>query len=196
MRGWVSIFAAGIFLIGAVSARADMAAATSPETALSADLTAAGAVPGDLRSERVEAQEAGPLDSVGSGLGGGLLDAPLAGASAVPRGPKVTALPAGPGSVSLFFVALGGVGAWHVGRSARKLHLGTVPEWYHTGGPAQVGHAVPLDLTFTPLYCRFEQPGCQRPPVLGIARGAPAPDMQSQCCLRVLAPRPPPLQAF
>ncbi len=75
--------------------------------------------------------------------------------------PEVLTLPPGPSSGSLLLWALGGFGVWHVGRSARHLQLGAVPEWYHTGGPLQVAHATPLDLDFRlaalPL-CIFEPP--------------------------------------
>jgi hypothetical protein len=76
-------------------------------------------------------------------------------------GDSVLSVPAGPGSASLFLFALGGLGAWNLGRSARKLHLGCLPEWYHSGGPRQVGHATPLDLDFhlaTAPLCRLEVP--------------------------------------
>jgi hypothetical protein len=55
-------------------------------------------------------------------------------------------LPGGPDSSALFLWALGGLGAWQLGRYTRKWHLSALPEWYHTGGPVQVGHAQRLDL--------------------------------------------------
>ena len=68
-------------------------------------------------------------------------------------------MPATPGSAALFLSAMASLGAYQLVRSARHLNLTDVPAWYHTGGPVQVGHAVPLDLTFaTPLLCRFEEP--------------------------------------
>jgi hypothetical protein len=74
---------------------------------------------------------------------------------------QIRELPPAPGSAALCLWALGGLGMWHLGRSARKIHLGTMPEWYHTGGPTQVGHVTPLDLEFNSSampICRFEAP--------------------------------------
>jgi hypothetical protein len=52
-----------------------------------------------------------------------------------------------PSSMSLFLSGLLTVGAWHIGRSAAHWHpqTGWMPEWYHTGGPVQIGTAVPFD---------------------------------------------------
>lgn len=52
-----------------------------------------------------------------------------------------------PSSIGLFLSGLMTVGAWHLGRSVGKWHphIGSLPEWYHDGGPLQVGHAVPFD---------------------------------------------------
>jgi len=70
-------------------------------------------------------------------------------------------LPPGPTSVRLALVGLATLGAWGVGRSARNLHLGHLPDWY-AADPAQVGHATALDLNFRlaalPVCC-FETPG-------------------------------------
>ena len=52
-----------------------------------------------------------------------------------------------PGSLGLFLSGLLTIGAWHAGRSVGHWHpqAGWMPEWYHTGGPIQVGHAAPFD---------------------------------------------------
>jgi hypothetical protein len=62
--------------------------------------------------------------------------------------PDAIDLPSGPDSTGLFLSALGTLGAWQLGRSARKLHLGYLPEWYHAEGPSQVGHARVAELDF------------------------------------------------
>jgi hypothetical protein len=80
-----------------------------------------------------------------------------AGASAQ----RVLTVPPGPDSTSLFFSALAGVGVWHLGKNVRKLSLSALPEWYHAGGPAQVGCATPIDLDFSlsaMQLCVFEGP--------------------------------------
>jgi hypothetical protein len=61
----------------------------------------------------------------------------------------VHALPGGPSSVSLMLCALSGLGAWRLGRGGLRATFGQTPEWYHDGGPWQVGHARALDLTFS-----------------------------------------------
>jgi len=76
-------------------------------------------------------------------------------------GPVIAPPRATPGGAGLLLWAVGGFGAWQLGRSARKLQWSALPEWYHTGGPAQIGHATPFDLGFSradmPVCC-FEQP--------------------------------------
>ena len=62
-----------------------------------------------------------------------------------------------PGSLSLFFSAMLSIGGWHLVRSARHVHLGALPEWYHTDAPAQIGHAVSFDFNYAPTaLCVFE----------------------------------------
>lgn len=78
---------------------------------------------------------------------------------------NVIELPASPGSMGLFLSGALSIGAWHLVRSARNLHFANLPEWYHSGCPDQIGHAVPfdLDLTLQPL-CEVMQPdGADRP---------------------------------
>lgn len=62
-----------------------------------------------------------------------------------PNGPTaprdVLRVPAGPDSGALFLWALGGWGAWQLGRYTRKWQASVLPEWYHTGGPRQIGQS-------------------------------------------------------
>ena len=77
----------------------------------------------------------------------------------------VKELPAGPASATLFLGAVVSMGAWQLGRSTRKLHLGPVPEWYHAGGPTQVRHASPFELNSPALAaCLFDRPVEASPP--------------------------------
>ena len=46
-----------------------------------------------------------------------------------------------PGSASLCLYALMGLGLWSAPHWIKKLHLGHIPEWYHDGGPFQIGHS-------------------------------------------------------
>lgn len=117
----------------------------------------------------------------------------------VPVG-DVLALPAGPSSIELVLCALGSLGAWHLSRSARKLSIDFAPEWYHAGGPQQVGHATPLDLDYdfgSPALCWLDVP---------VATGSLAPHpsrfvpdliqrLRQQAHVAAAVPRGPPLNS-
>ena len=107
---------------------------------------------------------------------------------------NVIQAPPAPGSAALFMWAVGGLGVWHLGRSARKIHFGDLPEWYHAGGPVQVGHATPLDLEFSTNalpVCAFAVPAGPQPILLRSWREAPL-RVDSQQFLRAVEPRGPP----
>jgi len=70
------------------------------------------------------------------------LEAPAAGQER----PEVLRLPASPDSRTLFWWALSSLGAWQLGRYSRKLHFASLPEWYHAGGPVQIGQSQRWDL--------------------------------------------------
>ena len=104
-------------------------------------------------------------------------------------------IPALPGSASLFLSAMLSLGAWQLVRSARQFDFGVFPEWYHSGGPFQVGHAVAFDLDFHALPLCFiasnaEQSGT---PILRyrVGREERAP-RERRSYLRASAPRAPP----
>ncbi len=62
-------------------------------------------------------------------------------------------------SLTLCLYVLMGVGLCKTVPSVRKISLGCIPDWYHSGGPVQVGHshAVEPDLRPVPALC-FVQP--------------------------------------
>jgi hypothetical protein len=65
-------------------------------------------------------------------------------------------------SFGLCLYALLGLGLCKSAPLVRKLHFGAIPEWYHDGGPLQVGHSHAISpdcLTAAPVYC-FIQPDC------------------------------------
>lgn len=65
-----------------------------------------------------------------------------------------------PGSLSLCLYALLGLGLCRSAPFVKKLSLGCLPDWYHTGGPFQIGHSHALSpdcLCPAPVYC-FVQP--------------------------------------
>jgi hypothetical protein len=74
--------------------------------------------------------------------------------------PKI--LTDGTGSFSLCLWALMGLGLCRTAPWVKKLSFGFIPEWYHNGGPFQVGHsyaATPESLCPV-LVCCFIQPVC------------------------------------
>jgi hypothetical protein len=63
-------------------------------------------------------------------------------------------------SLGLCLFALLGLGLCKSAPYVKKFSFGTIPEWYHTGGPFQVGHshAISPDCLYqAPVYC-FIQP--------------------------------------
>ena len=81
------------------------------------------------------------------------------GASESASTPGLRELRSPPSSAMLFFTAMLSLGGWHVLRTAPHLHLSHVPDWYHTGGPAQIGHATPFDFNLaSPPLCFGAEP--------------------------------------
>ncbi len=105
---------------------------------------------------------------------------------------EVRDFPPLPSSAALYLSALLSAGAWHLGRSAKNLHLTDLPDWYHTGAPSQIGHVVAFDLDFSaPPLCCFEQPVGERPFLYRVERDL-EPRRDAQCSLIIAAPRGPP----
>ncbi len=68
----------------------------------------------------------------------------------------------GPGSFNLCLSALIGLGLCSSAHWVKRLSFGFVPEWYHNGGPFQIGHSfavTPESLCPVPACC-FVQPVC------------------------------------
>ena len=105
---------------------------------------------------------------------------------------NVIQLPPAPSSTALFFSAMASIGAWQLVRSGRNLHLGAMPEWYHSGGPVQVGHITAFDLDFMNLpLCLFEEPVGERPFCYSAGRDIGL-RLESQHFLTIADPRGPP----
>ena len=106
----------------------------------------------------------------------------------------VRSLPADAGSSSLLLCGLASLAVFQVGRSARRVHFGDVPAWLHTGGPAQIGHAV----VFHPLLSSVlpgrqpEQPFAERMRLLCCSHLRPDFRLRSQCLVTAQRPRAPP----
>jgi hypothetical protein len=110
-----------------------------------------------------------------------------------PRDLAVRPLPPAPSSLSLVLSALATLGAYQGSRSFRRLHLSSAPDWYHTGGPAQVGHVTPFDLEFGTLpLCVFDQP-VARPAFAYRVPRERASRLHCQHFLSIESPRGPPL---
>jgi hypothetical protein len=108
--------------------------------------------------------------------------------------PQVRTLPPAPDSAALCLSALAGFGVWQLGRSARKLHFGALPSWYHAD-VVQVGHSTPLDLEFSLAAmpaCAFDAPAPQPAFAYRIPRELRS-RLRSQFFLLVESPRGPPL---
>ena len=68
----------------------------------------------------------------------------------------------GQSSLNLCLCAFLGLGLCGSGHWVKKLSLGVIPEWYHNGGPFQIGHShalAPNNLSLIPARC-FIQPAC------------------------------------
>jgi hypothetical protein len=72
-----------------------------------------------------------------------------------------TDLTGGPDSCGLCLYALMGVGLCAAPHWLKKLHFGHLPEWYHDGGPSQIGHSYAA----TPESLCCLQVCCFAPPV-------------------------------
>jgi len=107
---------------------------------------------------------------------------------------EVKQLPPAPDSAALFLCGLGTLGAFQLTRSARKLHWGNVPSWFHSGGPAQIGnsHALNPDLIDALPVCWIDQPTGERPLILDYIPREPRLRFGAQCFLTTTAPRAPP----
>jgi len=106
-------------------------------------------------------------------------------------------LTSGPGSLNLCLSALIGLGLCSSAHWMKRLSFGFIPEWYHDGGPFQIGHSFavsPESLCPAPAYC-FIQPVCPVEDSLPQYRLGAVTSLwrKSQFTPAVIAPRGPPL---
>jgi len=145
------ILAVTMAIIATVTVRADMIPASGPVV---------GCQPPSC--ECSEVQGSGPLDAqpfvavVLDLLPPGL--PPAVPPSAEPRSESqpVTVLSDDQNSLSLCLYALFSLGLCRSAPFVKKLHLGCVPDWYHSGGPFQIGHSQAIEpdcLCAAPVYC-------------------------------------------
>lgn len=131
--------------------------------------------------------------------GSGLLDVVRPGAAlpvaAAPDADAFQDLPPAPSSMALVLSALASLGAYQGVRSLKRLHLSFTPDWYHTGGPLQVGHATPLQLEFDHAalaICTFDEPVARPAFAYRIPRELGS-RLRTHCYLVVRNPRAPPV---
>ena len=196
-RTGTNLLVIGIVLSIATSARADMSRPTAW-----AILPEAGAISSLSLTDRTafghRSIERGFVGDLSAAAFAGELLVPLSSSRGVPEETSsriaTRELPPAPGSAALFLSALVSVGAWQLVRSARHISFSAVPEWYHTGGPAQVGHAVAIDLDFGAMpLCSFAPPA-PPPPDSFHARREFRVRFAPQHTLAVKSPRGPPVR--
>ena len=147
MNRWKAILGLAVILVSTAALRADMANASyAGASTMSLDIAA----PADPGHRPAATSKSLRLDSLCVTLPDEL---PGDSADATDH-PAVRALPPAHGSLTLFLSAVGGLGAWHLGRSARKFRLGFIPAWYHSGGPGQVGHVLALNPDLTIIHAQ------------------------------------------
>ena len=103
----------------------------------------------------------------------------------------------GPGSLNLCLSALIGLGLCSSAHWVKRLSFGFVPEWYHNGGPFQIGHSyavTPESLCPVPVCC-FIQPVCRVEDSIPQYRLGTVTSLwrKSQFTPAVIAPRGPPI---
>jgi len=90
----------------------------------------------------------------------GLLSGPIADTGQTPEMQNIRSFTDGPGSFALCLYALIGLGLCQAAPWVKKLSFEFIPEWYHDGGPFQIGHshAVTPETLYPMPACSFVQP--------------------------------------
>jgi hypothetical protein len=99
-------------------------------------------------------------------------------------------------SVSLCLYALLGLGLCRSAPWVKRLHVGGIPDWYHSSGPYQIGHSFALapDCLCPRLVCCLVQPGAVTRDLLSQRYRETLASLprKSQSTLSALASRGPP----
>jgi hypothetical protein len=113
-------------------------------------------------------------------------------APALPPGEQVRTLPPDPGGAWWIMVSFGCLGAAKAGQYARSPHHLHIPDWYHTGAPARIGHRTLFDFEFSsPTVCtRDTLPGEQALRLSFLPESPSIPAPQFLLCFE--GPRAPP----
>jgi len=110
--------------------------------------------------------------------------------------PYAIELTDGPDSYHLCLYALFGLSLCSAPHWIRRLSIGHIPDWYHNGGPFQIGHSLavsPASFCPVPVYC-FVQPDNTAEDILPQYRKRTVVSLwrKSQFTPDVIAPRGPP----
>jgi len=91
-----------------------------------------------------------------------LLPEPTADTGQTPEMQNLLSFTDGPGSFALCLYALMGLGLFKSAPWVKKLSFEFIPEWYHDGGPFQIGHshAITPETLYPVQVCSFIQPAC------------------------------------
>ena len=99
-------------------------------------------------------------------------------------------------SMDFCLYALLGFGLCKSAPWVKKLHFGVVPDWYHSGAPAQIGHSLAIEPNCLCLVAAcFVQPDCSVKDFIPqrYLRFVASLWRTSQCTRSILASRAPPL---
>jgi hypothetical protein len=112
------------------------------------------------------------------------------------QAPRAVELTGGPDSSGICMYALMSLGLCSAPHWVKKLHFGHVPEWYHDGGPCQIGHshaATPESLCSLQV-CLFAPPDYRAEDSLSQHDAGTIVSLwrESQFTLSVIASRGPP----
>lgn len=99
-------------------------------------------------------------------------------------------------SLSLCLYALLSLGLCQSAPFVKKLHLGCIPDWYHSGGPYQIGHSFAISpdcFCSAPVYCFIQPDATVEDCLPQYYRGTIASLLrESQCTPTALGARGPP----
>lgn len=157
-----------------------------------------------------------PLDLVGDGLASSMhglrasaglppgwtsplasradLPATSAGDRIIPAPPEIRSLPPGGDTDALCLSGLLSLGAFQLARRPRHVQFG-VPDWYHAEVRLQAGHAFAFDMQSTHrVACDAVQFSDPAPPARAYRNPLALPSITfSESCMRIQAPRAPPV---
>ena len=91
-----------------------------------------------------------------------LLPEPAADVEQNPESQNIRSFTDGPGSFALCLYALMGLGLFKSAPWVKKLSFEFIPEWYHDGGPFQIGHShvITPETLYPVQVCCFIRPAC------------------------------------